>query len=49
MFAGYMRGDLRAPDASESILIGRHRIELQPLLVWVSKSGYKLTGRIYLS
>jgi len=31
LFAGYMRGDLRAPDASESIRIERHRIELQPL------------------
>jgi len=39
LFAGYMRGDLTAPDASESTRIGRHRIELQPLQDCVSKSG----------
>ena len=49
LFAGYMRGDLRAPNASGSISIGRHRTELQPLQKWVLESGYKLTGRIYLS
>jgi len=29
--------------------MGGHRTELQPLQVWVSESGYKLTGCIYLS
>jgi len=48
-FAGYMRGDRTAPDASESISIGQHRTELQPLQEWVSESGSKLTGRTYFS
>jgi len=49
LLAGYMRGDLGGPDLSESIWIGRHRTELQPLQEWVLKRGYKLTERLYLS
>jgi len=49
LLAGYMTGALRAPPASESIPIGRHRTKLHLLQGWVSKDGYKLTGRIYPS
>ena len=49
LFAGYMRGELRASNAGGSISIGQHRTELQPLQKWVSERGYKLMGGIYLS
>ena len=49
LLAGYMRGDLRVPDASGSNSIGRRRIKLQtPKVSWL-ESVSKVTGRIYAS
>ena len=48
LFAGDMRGDLKAPDANESISIRYHHTELQPLQEWVSDDGSKLTRCTYL-
>ena len=49
LFAAYMRGDLRAPYASESNSIGRRRIKLQTPKVSGLESVSKLIGRIYAS